>query len=240
MSTEIKPYDKFLGELETGEALTKMFPNRREYERFVSTARQVCIQEGLLIPNESELYYRSLMKAISQIASVGLLPGKIHQHVDLHIEKGLVVCRPQYQGLIELCMRSEKLITVFADVIYSGDTFEDMGPLSEPLHKRALENRGKRIGAYAVAVFKEGVTVCEIANENEINKVKGIAKTQNVWDGPFGDEMAKKVPLKRLMKRLPKPDGWAELVDWDNEDYDLQANTGTKARQIQAIINEAQ
>ena len=44
MSMEIKPYDKFLGELETGEALTKMFPNRREYERFISTARQVCIK----------------------------------------------------------------------------------------------------------------------------------------------------------------------------------------------------
>jgi len=240
MSTEIKPYDKFLDELKTSEALIKMFPNKREYERFISTARQVCIQEGLLVPNESDAYYRSLMKAISQIASVGLLPGKIHQHIDLHVEKGQVVCRPQYQGLIELCMRSEKLVAVFADVIYSGDTFEDKGLLSAPLHKRVLESRGKRIGAYAVAVFKEGITVCELCNEEEIKKVKGIAKTNNVWDGPFGDEMAKKVPLKRLMKRLPKPDGWAEMVDWDNEDYDLQSNTGTKARQIQAIINEAQ
>ena len=134
-------------------------------------------------------------------------------------------------------MRSDKLTTIFADVIYSGDIFEDRGPLLEPLHKRALEDRGRRIGVYCVAVFKDGTRVCEIANESEIQKVKSIAKTKNIWDGPFGDEMAKKIPLKRLMKRLPKPDSWSEVAAWDNEEYDLQSNTGNKARQIQEIIS---
>lgn len=236
---DIKPYEKFTKELENSDSLRRLFPNIREYERFISTARQVCIQEGLLIPDATEAYYRSLMKAISQIASVGLLPGKIHQHVDLHIEKGEIVCRPQYQGLIELCMRSEKLTTIFADVVYSGDIFEDRGPLSEPLHKRAFEDRGKRIGAYCVAVFRDGTKVCEIAGENEIQKVKSMAKTQAIWCGAFGDEMAKKVPLKRLMKRLPKPDTWAEISEWDNEEYNLQSNTGNKARNIQELINDS-
>ena len=56
-----------------------------------------------------------------------------------------------------------------------------------------------------------------------MDAVKAVAKTKNVWDGPFKQEMKRKTALRRLAKyRLPSNTDLDDLVRRDDDMYDLE------------------
>src|SRR5574343_1754558 len=99
--------NKFADQFKKNASLWKgIFKSQTELEAFNTTAWQVCPVEGLARDNATPQYKRSLWQAIVMIASLGLKPGKQYGHIDMHIEKlegfDVVVCRPMYQGYLEL------------------------------------------------------------------------------------------------------------------------------------------
>jgi hypothetical protein len=78
----------------------------------------------------------------------------------------------------------------------------------------------KIIGTYCIIKNSRGEFL-EILNEKDIEKMKGTAKTKNIWD-LWPSEMVLKSVMKRACKRHFR-DKVANVERLDNENYDLEA-----------------
>lgn len=211
--------------------LWKTLFTKDELEKFNAIAFQVCRADGLAKDNASPAYYRSLFWAIHTIATLGLKPGKQYGHFDLHIEKDEVICRPMYQGYLEIAYRDPDLIMVKADVVREGESFTDNGVDKIPTHSKGIAGEGKIIGAYAVAQYKDGFLVREILTTTEMNKIKQhiidrsfkrmLSKLATDWE----EEWAKVKVIRRLLKSLRRSftiEEQAVMNELDNKDYNLE------------------
>jgi len=234
METQITTENKFDAQFDK---LDGYFKDKDEATRFKKTAISVCKVEGFAKDNASPAYYRSLWNAIELIAQLNLKPGKQYGHIDMHIEKSrgedTVVCRPMYQGYLEVAYRDPDLIMVKADVVRKGDVFKDNGINQIPLHEKKLQytdEESKIIGSYAIATYKGSETVREIMTLADLDKIKkhiidkayqkilsGIALT---WE----EEWAKIKVIRRLLKSLRRSYSIHEqtaLDALDNQDYEV-------------------
>lgn len=118
---------------------------------------------------------------------------------------------------------------VKAELVFSGDVFtvEKVDGQARYTHKVAnpFASIKDMLGAYAYVKYTvEGkeYSFIETIGREEINKIKGKAKTKYVWDEWYG-EMAKKSAIRRLCKILtagnPK---LAVLEKIDNKNFDIQ------------------
>ena len=84
-------------------------------------------------------------------------------------------------------------------------------------------SNGKTIGAYARGVRPDGTVVIATATRAELDEAAKASKVRNrgastIWDVWF-DEVAKKVPLKRLVKMVPIPEALSNAINTDNTNY---------------------
>ena len=127
-----------------------------------------------------------------------------------------------YQGLIELCYRSDKVESVFADVVCEHDEVEYEQGLNQKLrHKPNLRgSRGKPYAVYAIANIKgSSRPVPVVLSEEEVNTIRsaspGSKKEDSPWNGDFETEMWKKTAVRRLSKYLPKSVELAAALDFE-------------------------
>ena len=96
------------------------------------------------------------------------------------------------------------------------------------------------IGAYARGIRKDGKTIIALATKEELDMAYQAAKEKNkgkktAWDNWY-DELAKKVPIKRLVKLVPTPAELQNALNFDNEIYDLSKASDIKNNQkIKAV-----
>jgi recombination protein RecT len=161
----------------------------------------------------------SFMGALIQCAQLGLEPGSGLGHAYLIPFKRQVQLIVGYQGMIDLTMRSGKVDSIFADIVYDEDDFDYSIENGRQILKHRPNFKAQRSEAsiravYAVANMKgSDVPLIEVMSIGEVNQIekqtrKGSGKS-NVWVKYFG-EMAKKTAIRRLWKKLPKS---AELVN---------------------------
>ncbi len=119
-----------------------------------------------------------------------------------------------YQGMVDLAYRAGIVKLIESRVVYGEDEFEiDYGRIDKPLtHKPMLgTDRGEIDGAYAMA-FLDGVQrpVIEWMPVEEIYDIRDKSKSREVsaWDTHFA-EMARKCPIRRIFKFLPK----SQMID---------------------------
>src|SRR6185437_14814808 len=88
--------------------------------------------------------------------------------------------------------------------------------------------RGKPIGAYAIAKFKDGSDpVFEVMDLSAIERVRGVSRSKN--NGPWvqwWDEMARKTVFRRLSKWLPMDADADDLLRRDDEAEQTPAHDG--------------
>lgn len=120
---------------------------------------------------------------------------------------------PMYAGLIKRARNSGEVSSIWADVVYEGETVdvwvEDGERKWDHVKEgggriNAMSRGGEIIGAYGVAKLKDGSPIFEPLTKGEIEKIRAVSRAK---DGPawknWYTEMAKKSAIRRLAKVLP-------------------------------------
>lgn len=169
------------------------------------------------VEKDSQLLFadrQSLFSAVRQCANQGLVPDGNEATLQVYNTKQgdnwikKVQYQPMVRGIINRVLRSGKVTSFWADVVYKGEEFSIDTSQGDrrPHHVKANEfDRGEDadiVGVYAVAKMDNGSIDCEPLSRKEIEKIRKSAKTQKVWEAWF-TEKAKVAALRRLSKRLP-------------------------------------
>lgn len=190
--------------------ISRALPKHLTPERMIRVAL-TAIQKT---PALAECDQRSLIGAIVQAAELGLEPNTPLGHAYLipyknnkngyRLEAQLQI---GYRGFIALARRSGEVSSISAEIVYEKDQFEvNYGTNRSLTHKPLLntKDRGRKLGVYAVVVFKDGFQDFEYMDDIEINAIRARSKSGD--SGPWKtdeNEMWKKTPIRRLAKRLP-------------------------------------
>ncbi len=113
--------------------------------------------------------------------------------------------RISFKGLVKSATDTGSISWVKAEIVKTNDTFKYNGPCSMPEHTMDpfSKDRGESIGVYCIAKTCEGEALVDVMAWEEVQKIKGCAKTELVWQ-QWPDEMAKKAIIKRAAKQWPK------------------------------------
>ena len=212
----------------------KQFEASNEYKmnfiREASFAIQILTQNEFLASCEQE----SIKNAVVNVSLTGLTLNPALKFAYLVPRGGKCVLDISYMGMIKVLTDAGAVKNVDAGVIYSNDKY-DFRRGSDPYFKHvpALQNRGEKMGAYAIAFMRDGGFQFEIIGKEEIEKIRNTSeswKNEKVrkyspWE-TWEDEMWKKTALKRLFKLLPKTNFSDQLIaaistEHENEISDL-------------------
>lgn len=157
----------------------------------------------------------SILLGVSQCAEIGLELGTFLGHAYLVPYKGTAQLQIGWRGFIELARRSGLIRGISAEVVYQRDEFKIVKGLEPKLeHVPALSDRGRPIGAYAIATFKDGFKDFEWMDLEQIEhcrKSSRATRDDSPWNTHW-EEMARKTPIRRLCKRLPLSPEDAALI----------------------------
>lgn len=157
---------------------------------------------------------QSLLAALIECSQLGLAPDNILGHAYLVPYKVRGVLRvqliPGYKGLIELARRSEKVMAVYARLVYEKEFFNLCYGIDQVLEHVPLppsERGEKTIGVYAVGELVGNVKVFEFLWMEEVMEIKkssaSAGSDYSPWKNHEG-EMIKKTAIRRLAKVLPQ------------------------------------
>ena len=158
---------------------------------------------------------RSLFGAVVKAAQDGLLPDGREGALVIFNTKNRtsggwdkkVQWMPMIAGILKKIRQSGEIASVDVHVVHEHDKFTyrpglDAVPIFEP---DWFSDRGKPVGAYAIATLKTGdVVPPEIMNVAQIEAVRKVSRSSD--KGPWVEwwsEMARKTVMRRFAKRLP-------------------------------------
>lgn len=162
---------------------------------------------------------RSLFASCIKCAADGLVPDG--REAALVLFSGKVQYMPMLAGIQKRARNSGEIASIQAHVIYEHDHFVIRRGLNETIeHEPKFPgDRGKPIGAYAIAKFKDGSDpVFEVMDLASIERVRNVSRSKN--GGPWTtwwEEMARKTVFRRLSKWLPMDAETDELIRRDDE-----------------------
>lgn len=150
----------------------------------------------------------SLINSVTQAAELGLEVNSPLGYAYLVPYKDQCTLQIGYRGFINLAHRSGKISSMAAEVVYEKDQFAvQLGTNRGLLHVPSLGgDRGRKLGAYATVLFKDGSTDFEYMDADEIALIKSRSAGARQKGGPWDtdeSEMWRKTPIRRLAKRLP-------------------------------------
>lgn len=168
-------------------------------------------QDDWLQKCQPETVYSSLITA----AQLGLEPSGVRGEAYLVPFKGRCTLIPGWRGLIKLALRSKAVKQIYSHVVLDGDDFAVMLGTSPKIHHVPALNAGPDrdiVAAYAVAVMENGSVDIEVMDADDEKIRRFAADSRGGKDGPaykaWGDQMARKAPIRRLCKRLPLGDDY--------------------------------
>lgn len=199
--------------------IKKALPPHVDVAKFVRVA-MTAVQNN---PGLLDCHRQSLYGACIKAATDGLIPDG--REAALVQFKGAVQYMPMVAGILKKVRNSGELASIDSQVVYKNDGFTYRpGIDSVPVHSPDwFGERGEAIGVYAVAKTKDGETYIEIMNKDQVLAIKNTsrAKDGGPWAGPFETEMWRKSVIRRLSKRLPMSTDLEQVIQRDDELYDL-------------------
>lgn len=149
----------------------------------------------------------SIYLGLLACAVTGLEPGSLRSEAYLVPFGGKAQFIPGYRGLIKQARRSGEVKGITSNVVFARDHFEiDLGTANSVIHRPALSERGDDvIGAYSIAVMRDGHHEIEFMDRDDLDAVRRVAESRGkspAWDS-WPTEMQRKSCLRRLAKRLP-------------------------------------
>lgn len=182
--------------------LERAAANHMDPDRLVRIALTLTRQPGL-----AECTPQSILSCMMQSAQLGLEPVLGRAYYVPFKNRGVpeATFMIGYQGLIDLARRSGELKMIYAEIVYANDDFRyQLGLEPELVHVPASGERGKAIGAYAVAHYKDGGYNFAYLTEADINKLKARSRAGD--SGPWATDeemMWRKTAIKALRPYLP-------------------------------------
>lgn len=222
----------FKGELDKmGNEFGKVLPKAIPSEKFMrSVMTTIQLNPGIVSAD-----HRSIIACCMKAAADGLiLDGR---------EAALVVYRgkagpvanylPMVAGIIKKVRQSGDVALFNATVVHDKDDFEITYGLKPDIqHKPPVKgDRGKAIGCYAVAQFKDSTVDFEYMTYEEIEGIRSRSKAKNA--GPWvtdWTEMARKTVMRRLSKRMPMSTDAMGTMQRIDELYDLDGGPDAAPR----------
>lgn len=169
-----------------------------KFQRVVMTVVQ-------LQPDLLSCERRSLFASCLKCAADGLVPDG--REAALVKFGNAVQYMPMFTGIQKRVRNSGDIASIQAHVVYENDEFVWRQGSEAAIEHRPLfpGDRGKAIGAYAIAKFKDGSDPqIEVMDLTQIEKARSVSRSKN--NGPWvqwWDEMARKTVFRRLSKWLP-------------------------------------
>ena len=171
-------------------------------------------------PDLLDCYGPSVIKAVIQSAYDGLLPDGNEAVILISNNK---YTRPKqgggkeefwrkearYQtmvyGLRKQMVEAGAVAFVDAKVVFKNEHYVyEEGEQTIIEHRPSdPETRGEPVAVYARAKLPDGTVVYDWLWKSQVLAAKAVAKTKNVWEGPFWEEMWKKTAIRRLRKAIP-------------------------------------
>lgn len=231
--------DALITALETRSAMLRTLLNDTgiSFEQFVEVFRRALMQNPDLVKVEAG----SVIKACIDAATDGLKPdGKEGAIVVRSVNvagrgqpkrwEDRAQFQSMYGGLLKVAYRSGNFASIEARVVYEGDEFEYvLGDDPKIIHKPAARPARAPdappipiVAAYAVARTVNGGIFREVFEGEDIRQVNAVSKATKGPGASWPSEMARKGPLRRLMKFLPKSPAMERLIERDNDGYDLE------------------
>ena len=190
---------------ESASLLERMGISAEAYERVVLNAL-------IRNPQLQDCDRTSLDIAVADCIQAGLLPdGKQAAIVPVRDRReGKVNASfwPMIEGRTMLARKATPGLVIRARVVYEDDEFDyNEGTAGDIVHKpkRNADKRDEKVVAVYAMAKLPGATEWEweVFDRGDIDRYRTFSKSDNVWKTHFA-EMAKRGPLGRLLKRLPK------------------------------------
>lgn len=201
-TTPARPIDVLRKQLSNLPEIASNLPSTISPDKF----RNVVVTAANLSPDLLNADRRSLLGACVKCAADGLVPDG--REAALVIMGGKVSYMPMVAGVLKRARNSGEIASLIAQVVHERDRFVwrpcDAEAPVEHETPPLTEERGKPIGAYAIARLKDGSVVAEVMNHAEIEKVRNVSRSKG--NGPWvqwWDQMARKTVIRRLSKYLP-------------------------------------
>lgn len=216
---ELKPIDEIRSNITKLEPQFKMaLPPHIKPEKFMRVVLTAIGQNKDIATADRTSLYAAALKA----AQDGLLPDNREGAFVMFGRE--VTWMPMVGGILKKVRNSGELASITSQVVYQNDQFEYWidNDGEHILHKPLMSgDRGQAVKVYALAKTKDEAVYIEVMDEAQVNAVRGIARTKNVWDGPFKHEMWRKSAIRRLSKRLPMSTDLDEFMRRDDSLYDV-------------------
>lgn len=213
--------DQFMGAIEKRQDQigTLLADSGIDPRLFLETCRRSLMRDPELINCDPA----SFIQAALNCAADGLVPDG--RKAAIARFKGAAQYMPMYQGLLDMAYRTGQFQSIEAHVVYEGDEFDyDMGDRPFIQHKRPLEAKpSKIIGAYAIARTTNGGVFREVMGAAELAKVRAVSRATKGPNVDWPGEMARKAPLRRMWKFLPKTPAMDRVAIHDDATYDQTA-----------------
>jgi recombination protein RecT len=198
----LKPIEEFRGALNRmDEQLVMALPRHVSVERF----KRVVVTAVQQNPDLLKADRSSLFGACVTAAQLGLVTDGVLGQAYLVPYKGKVQLIPGYKGLLMLARQSGEISSIEVDTIHEFDEVDlIMGDESRLTIRPNWTSRGRIVGAYAIARFKDGGIQRALMTKEEIDRIRDASPSKNspAWRNHYG-EMAKKTVFRRLCKMLP-------------------------------------
>lgn len=183
--------------------VARALPENISADRFVRVATTALMHSPEIADCDSD----SIFWALLRCAQDGLLPNGVEAAIapfnDTRNNRKVATYLPMIGGLrMKLAQFGWSLRT---RVVYSADEFSYEYGLEQHLTHRPAPpgtDRGDRIAAYAVASHRDGRKEFTVMSAAEVEKVKALAKTKNVWD-KWTDQMWEKSAGHQLADDVP-------------------------------------
>jgi recombination protein RecT len=214
-----------------GDQFVVALPEHIKPERFQRIVLTAVLGDAALLRADRKTLLESAMRA----AQDGLLPDKregafVVFNTKVKIDGkdqwiNAVQWMPMIGGIIKKMHQSGEIVMITAKVVYGGDVFrawvDDDG---EHVAYEQAEHPDYDIirQVFAMAKTKTGAVYVETLTTRDIEKIRSVSRSKD--SGPWAkwwEEMAKKSAIRRLAKRLPLSAEIHDLIQRDNELYDL-------------------
>lgn len=230
--------DAFLAALDSRQEMLKTLLGESgiDYARFVEVVRRALIKNPDLVKCTAASFVEAAINACTdRLLPDGrqgaIVPFRTNVEKDRSRPLSYVLIAtwiPMYQGLLDVAYASGNFRSIECRVVYEGDAFSyDLG--DEPFIKHRPKSRAAGtpvppiVAAYAVAKTVNGGVFREVFEGADIAKVNKVSRATSGPGKDWPAEMARKGPLRRMWKFLPRNDAMNRIIERDNEGFDLEA-----------------
>lgn len=226
---------------ETRPSFEDMNLNKLDFAKEMEFAIQIFQNSDYL----RQMDVSTVKNALVNVTLTGLSLNPVLKYAYLVPRKGKCCVDPSYMGLIKIITDTGSVKSIRAGIVYEKEEFDiEMGTNGFVKHKifRGTGERGRKLGAYSIAVLNDGSFHVEWMYWDEIMKIKARSESvkkgkSSPWDSDE-DEMSRKTVVKRHWKYVPKSERAilaANVINMDDDnngiDFEEERREADAAKQ---------